>query len=199
MHNPKQLDLFDYSYNEPKTTELKIAEYLEPETKLEKATFIQRGIAFFIDIVIIETLMSSIWSILKPSFVFLTTSFISSDKLENAQIIFLVLTEAFLFLWYFSTLTVLYGFTLGKFVTNIRVIGANYNQANIKSSILRHLPCFMVFVLFLGFSFSTLKPLFYLTSYFMLIDFFLPLFRKDKKTLHDLFSKTIVIKSKCSH
>lgn len=133
------------------------------------ASRIDKIVAYIIDSIIISILLSVI------SYWIFDFNIYNETKWENAPFLGL-------FTIYFVLTQLFYnGKSIGKLMMNIKVVKENESKAGFKDYIVRE------------FVFASLLP-FLTLGFFGFIDIMVSLFREDKKCLHDILSKTIVIK-----
>jgi uncharacterized RDD family membrane protein YckC len=188
MKEAKQLELFELDEQQDvhkEESHLKVVEDVQAtetvEVKVEEkyvlASFPKRAFAFIMDILIIKMIMSAFWGLSKPAFFLIASKYISSDRLNSSQQIFLLLVESALMLWYFSISTYLTGSTPGKFFVNTKVVKDERNKSQeltLRDVLVRHGSYFLSYVIFF-------------------VGFLFPLFRKDHKALHDMIAGTRVV------
>ncbi len=182
---PTKLALDDKGYKPAKTRVEMYNELEKEEKKIEEDVFVYanpifRGVAFVIDMAFIYGLYLLAHQLVKPV-TFLIQLFLDKYKLQImlSQEIYLniVLAASLFFVALFGVLVPLAFFntSLGKRIFGLRVRGDEFYTLNLGLAFQRE----FIF-----------KPI----SAGLVIGFIYPFFNKEKKSLHDKFAKTFVIK-----
>lgn len=143
-------------------------------SKLEHATFFNRTAAFTIDMVTIVMFQVVLGS-LTVSFYQIACLFLKVQSLGLMEVVLQQMCWILCFFGYFPFATSLFGNTLGKHLLQIQAV-TDQDQKYINGS--------QAFLRSLGYVLSS-------STY--MVGFVLPLFRKDKKSLHDLICNTHVL------
>lgn len=182
---PKKLILQTDLYKPAKSRQQLYEELIKGEEILDQdvfeyASYVQRGMAFLIDILFLFVLYKIVIFI-APYEYKLAQYCMGLYKLEfilgNAFLekIILIMTSVFIIFMGIIVPVAFYNNSFGKKIFNLKVRGVETYSISIETTIVRELIA---------------KPI----SIGLLIGFFLPFFNKERKSLHDKLMKTFVIK-----